>query len=329
MTGNPGGRDAPLVLLVNNQEWTARSVESVLRPAGYAVLKAYTGKQATELASRARPDLVIVDYRLSDMMGLAAVETIRALPTVDRATPFVILTAANLGRQERHQCFKAGIWEVFSSPFDPVELLCKLETFLYAQKHSEDAWEMTHKDPGTGFYNLNGLLTRAGEMVADAQRNARWVACVALGPRQGEDATGDPATAAPPEIVIAGEHREKFRTESPGPQLVDRIALTLGAATRTSDSKGHVGSTDFLILAPGTDEQGAELMANRLVGALNERVLPVKRRKVELEFSAGYYAAYDRAGGQLVAQDLLGRTTQALRSAQGSGAKPVLSFHLA
>ena len=99
MTDEKATRRAPLVLLVNNQEWTARSVESVLRPAGYAVVKAYTGRQATELAARLQPDLVIVDYRLSDVMGLDACRAIRELPTVDKATPCIIATAANLSRR--------------------------------------------------------------------------------------------------------------------------------------------------------------------------------------------------------------------------------------
>ena len=90
---------APIILLVNSQEWTARSVESVLRPAGYAVVKAYTGHQATEVAGRLRPDLVMVDYRLSDVMGLDACRTIREVATVDQATPFIIASASHLSRQ--------------------------------------------------------------------------------------------------------------------------------------------------------------------------------------------------------------------------------------
>ena len=36
----------PLVLIANDQEWSARSLESILAPNGYAVLRAYTGIQA-------------------------------------------------------------------------------------------------------------------------------------------------------------------------------------------------------------------------------------------------------------------------------------------
>ena len=63
-----------LVLLVNQEEWTARSVESVLEPAGYAVVKAYTGRQAVELAARLN-DLVkpnMLGFREVTMKELAS-----------------------------------------------------------------------------------------------------------------------------------------------------------------------------------------------------------------------------------------------------------------
>jgi hypothetical protein len=36
---------SPTVLLIEDQEWTARSIESMLRLANFAVFKTYTGRQ--------------------------------------------------------------------------------------------------------------------------------------------------------------------------------------------------------------------------------------------------------------------------------------------
>ena len=314
MTDQPVARRAPILLLVNSQEWTARSVESVLRPAGYAVVKAYTGRQATELAARLRPDLVLVDYRLSDMMGLDTCRAIRDLPTVDPVTPFIIATAVHLSRNERRECYRAGIWDIFSSPFDPVEFLEKLETFLSARRQVEDAWEFTHKDPTTGLYNWAGLLTRAVELIADAHRNERWTACVAVGPKNGQTVVTSKESS--------GDGSEKlfqlYQKDPEFPELLDRITATLADTTREADSIGILGTNDFLVLAPGTDEKGAAIMASRLVEALDDSARPTGPRRPSLEFSAGYYAAVDGTGGSLMAEDLLARATDALRSAQGA-----------
>jgi PleD family two-component response regulator len=314
-------RGAPLVLLVNNQEWTARSVESVLRPVGYAVVKAYTGRQAKELAARLKPDLVIVDYRLSDVMGLDACRSIKDLPTVDNATPFIIATAVNLSRQERHECIRAGMWDIFSSPFDPIELVGKLETFLSARRQAEDAWEFTHMDPATGLYNWNGLLARAVELLAEAKRTSRWTACVAIGPMEGH-----PVETAPEGLTVNSDTPVEdvlrlYGAETEEPRVFDKITGALASATRDSDSTGILGSNDFLVLAPGTDEAGAAILANRLISAVNQRVGQKDGGdQPDLEFSAGFYAATDGTGGALMAQDLLGRSMEALRTAQGAAA---------
>jgi CheY-like chemotaxis protein len=325
MTDQYAPRRAPLVLLVNHQEWTARSVESVLRPAGYAVVKAYTGRQAIELALRLRPDLVIVDYKLSDTLGLDACRAIRQLPTVDGATPFIIATAAHLSRRERRECFRAGIWEILSSPFDPIELVGKLEAFLTARRQAEEAWEYTHRDAATGLYNWKGLLARAEELIADAQRNTRWTACVALGPKKGQTIVASSGSVADSSDGVL----ELLRSDTESPKLLDRITAAFARETRDADATAILGADDLLVLAPGTDEAGAEILAKRLVVALNDPVVLRERPPSELEFSAGYYSALDETGGSLMAQDLLGRTMEALRTAQhaDAGSMAVLPFH--
>src|SRR5947208_6534352 len=57
---------SPLVLIANAQEWVTRSLESILRPAGYAVLKAYTGHDALEGARRSGADVIVLDTGLPE-----------------------------------------------------------------------------------------------------------------------------------------------------------------------------------------------------------------------------------------------------------------------
>lgn len=299
-------RPLPVVLLVNN-EWTARSVESILGPDDYTFVKAYTGRQATDLAAKLRPDLVIVDYALPDARGLDTCRTIRELATVDKATPFVIVTAASLSRRERHECFRDGVWEIFSSPFDAVEFVGKVETFLEARREIQVAVESTHRDSTTGLYNRNGLLARAAELIAEGQRCARWAACVAVGPKQGPTAGSSTASVKDPTRLHGSEDP---------PMPFGRITATLAEATRGSDSTGVLGANDFFILAPGTDEEAAAVFAQRLAKALNAPGSPGGYPKNEVEFTAGYYAFLGERGGSLSAQDVLGRTSDALRSAQ-------------
>ena len=327
MTDQHAASRAPITLLVYHQEWTARSVESVLQPAGFAVVKAYTGRHAIELADGLRPDLVVVDYKLTDIAGLDVCRAIRELSTVDATTPFVIATAASLSKKERHECFRAGIWDIASSPFDPVELVGKLKTFLSARRQVEEARESTQKDPVTGLYNWNGLFARAVELVADARRSRRWTACVALGPREGQSVVSSQGS-----VERSSDEVLRISLSDPeSPLLFNRIAAALVEVTRDSDSMGILGTNDFLVLAPGTDEEGAATLATRLVQALNDQVVLEGRRRSELQFSAGYYATLDGTEDSFRAKDLIGRSREALRAAKvgDPGSGTILPFHRA
>ena len=74
----PSEPRSPLVLVANDQEWSLRSLESILQPHGYEVLRAYTGRQALERARAARPDVIILDSEMPDMRGLDVCRALRA-----------------------------------------------------------------------------------------------------------------------------------------------------------------------------------------------------------------------------------------------------------
>ncbi len=46
----------PIILIANDQEWSGRSIESILAPEGYEVRRAFTGGQALEVARAIQPD---------------------------------------------------------------------------------------------------------------------------------------------------------------------------------------------------------------------------------------------------------------------------------
>ena len=69
--------DSPLVLIANDQEWSARSLESTLEPNGYAVVRAFTGAQALARARSELPDVVILDAQMPDMHGFDVCRELR------------------------------------------------------------------------------------------------------------------------------------------------------------------------------------------------------------------------------------------------------------
>ncbi|MEZ4588520.1 MAG: response regulator [Gemmatimonadales bacterium] len=59
------------VLVANDHEWTARSLETILSAQGHTVIRAFTATQALERAIQAKPDAVILDVQLPDGDGMS------------------------------------------------------------------------------------------------------------------------------------------------------------------------------------------------------------------------------------------------------------------
>src|SRR5439155_718910 len=68
---------APLVLVADAQEWFARALETVLLPAGYSVLKAYTARGVLEQVELTEPDAVILAVDLPGGDGLNLTRVLR------------------------------------------------------------------------------------------------------------------------------------------------------------------------------------------------------------------------------------------------------------
>jgi len=64
-----------VVLIASMQEWTSRTLESILVPKGYAVIKTYTRAQALQQAQSKPLDAVIIDEQLTDGTDTNSVRT--------------------------------------------------------------------------------------------------------------------------------------------------------------------------------------------------------------------------------------------------------------
>ncbi len=290
----------PLVLLVDDQEWTSRSIESILRPKGHVVLKAYTGQQALELVTKVNPDVVIVDVHLPDIDGIDLVRKLRESPTIMPTTPLLMITASNMGKAERLDALGAGAWDILTHPVDPNEMILRMDTLVRAKQAADRTREEGLTDPGTGFYNVRGILKRAKEIGADAVRSERPMACIALGPH------------------ALGAEQEHPNTVALVEEIARRVAGALRTTTRISDTVGRLGPGEFVIVAPGTDEKGALRLADRIMEAAEklarEQGLDAPSLDELRKLRAGFYSV----GGSdpLSAEDLLLKATMALRRAQ-------------
>lgn len=280
----PDAREtAPAVVLIaNDQEWSARSLDSILSPQGFSVIRAYTGQQAIDRALVSRPDLIILDAQLPDIHGMDVCRQLRADPRIGHMTPIVITTAGPSGRVQRLAAYAAGAWEFLGQPLDGEALLARLETFLGVKREADQLRQAALIDTTSGLYTLHGLTRRLDEIGSEAYRHGRPLACVALGMAGGSELV---APAAPM-----------------------RLGRLLKQYGRSSDAIAHLGGGEYLLVAPDTQSAGVVKLVDRLESALKQEGL-----EGSSPLLAGYSAVDDARTAEVEPAALLDRATTALR----------------
>jgi PleD family two-component response regulator len=283
----------PLILLANEHEWAARSLETILGPHGYAVLRAYTGRQLLGLVRSAQPDLIMVDVRLPDMRGVDVCRALRDDPHFPDETPIIFTSSGTPERVERLEAFKAGAWEIVSQPLDAEVLLLKLDAYMRGKRAVDRLRDESLLDQATGLYNMQGMVRRAREMSADAQRLHAPISCVAFTPV----ATAE-TEPTPPAIT-------EF--------MIERLGAIVRRTGRASDAIGRLGPAEFAIIAPATAEPGAIRMMERLESQLSDVLAQPDGIAQRVELRAGYCTVADGTRSDVDAVEMLLRANTALR----------------
>lgn len=228
---------------MSEHEWASRSLDSILAPRGYGVLRAYNGQQALERAAGTNVDAVFIDRTLPDMDGgeLCAQLTDRAL--VSRSAPIMLVTSGFATREQRLEALNAGAWELIALPVDAEELLLRMDRFIRAKLDADRAQEEALIDAVTGLYSWEGVTRRVREVAAAAERFERPLACVVF---------------APDGAISVDEESER--------SYLSIIAEQLKGLTRRSDILGRIGPREFAIITPDTPLEGAQVLADRLRG---------------------------------------------------------------
>jgi CheY-like chemotaxis protein len=134
-----GGRSEALRrrrVLVADDEPAMRLLARVnLEVEGVEVIEARDGLEALELATRERPDLVLLDVMMPGLDGWEVARRLAAAPRT-RELPIVFMTAL-AGIDDRRRGFEAGGVGYIVKPFDPIVLGEKVARTLELLEHGD------------------------------------------------------------------------------------------------------------------------------------------------------------------------------------------------
>jgi DNA-binding response OmpR family regulator len=116
------------ILVVDDEPDTLALVVRALEQEQYTVGKATSGPEALRMIDEHLPDLVVLDYKMSGMDGMAVTKTLRANPTTE-ALPLLMLTVM-MDEPSTRAGFDAGVTDYVAKPFSIPQLTARVRACL-------------------------------------------------------------------------------------------------------------------------------------------------------------------------------------------------------
>lgn len=293
-----------IVLVADDDPGSLLVAKAAVDRSGYDCLTAKDGDEAWAIFLEHRPDVVVTDWMMPGLDGLALCRAIRA-QAADLYTYIVLLTSQG-SRDDVLAGLEAGADDYVTKPLDPFVLhtrllVAKRVTTLHADlaHYRKMLLQQARTDPLTGLSNRLKLTEDLTQLHARSQRYEEGY-CLAMCDvdnfKSYNDIYGHPA----------------------GDQALQAVAAALATVARSSDGVYRYGGEEFLLVLPRQSKQGAKDMLKRALHAVQALKIPHTGDPTgHLTLSAGISAF--TPGHHVDAAIVLGEADTALYTAKASG----------
>lgn len=131
------------ILVVDDEKDVCESVGNILRERGFSCFFAYDGGGALSCIEKEKPDLILLDIIISGIDGFEVCQRVKHDENF-KDIPIIILTCLG-DKQSRIAGFKAGADDYLTKPFDPDELIVRIETQLKIKDFTKSLYENIEK----------------------------------------------------------------------------------------------------------------------------------------------------------------------------------------
>jgi diguanylate cyclase (GGDEF)-like protein len=233
-------QEASRILVIDDDPFSARLIETVLRAAGFSSMLCGDPEKAVDVALQENPDLIILDVAMPRMDGFRLCQQLRTHPGL-QITPVIFVTRKG-DVEQRVRGLSVGGNDYLAKPFEPRELVARVRSHL---QRLAELRELALRDGLTRCYNNKYFKRRLDQELSRASRhqNPLTVAMLDIDHfKRINDSYGHPAG----DVVLA------------------RLASILNASVRSHDVVARYGGEEFGLLLVEAGAEEAAVVADRL-----------------------------------------------------------------
>jgi diguanylate cyclase (GGDEF)-like protein len=292
------------VLVADDDPGSLMVARAAVERCGHQCLAAADGDEAWALYLEHQPDVVVTDWMMPGLDGLALCRAIRARE--DDLYTYIVLLTSQGSREDVLTGLEAGADDYVTKPLDPFVLHARLlvamrVTTLHADlaHYRKVLSQQARTDPLTGLNNRLKLAEDLEQLHARSQRYSEEY-CVAMCDVDNFKSYNDIYGHQAGDLALRG------------------VAAALVTAARNTDGLYRYGGEEFLLVLPNQSQLGAKAFMERALDTVRELEIAHSGDPTgHLTLSAGIaaFTAEHRAD----ADTLLGEADAALYAAKAAG----------
>jgi diguanylate cyclase (GGDEF)-like protein len=272
------------LLLVEDSRTMRLVMRRFLDSTGYLIFEAGDGEEALRLAARERPDVILLDLQIPLLDGYGVLASLQTDPELSEV-PVVLVTSRNTP-EDVAEGLRRGAHDYLRKPFEQPELIARVHAAMRTKTLRDELRarnaqleRLVTTDLVTGLLNRLAAGDRLRELVSRSERHGPDLSVLVLdvdGFRQ-----------------INAEHGHTV-----GDAVLEAVASRVGTGLRDEDVAARWGADELLVMAPDTDEDGAEKLLDRLRQAVSAEPVTIGPELLAVAVSAGAatWARGDDAG---------------------------------
>ena len=292
------------LLIVEDSPTMRRVMRRFLEPSGYAMYEAGNGEEALRIATRERPDVVLLDRQIPVLDGYGVLASLQADPEL-REVPVVLVTSHG-EPDEVADGLRRGAHDYLRKPFEQQELVARVHAAMRTKALRDELRarnaqleRLVSTDLLTGLLNRGATAEHLRALASRSQRHGAELSIVLL----DVDHIG----------AVNAEHGH-----AGGDAVLEAVARRVSGQLREEDAAGRWSGDELLVVAPDTGEDGVAPLVGRLCGAVSAQPVSLGREEIAVSVSAG---AATRVDGD-DAEALVRRAEHALAAGRGRPAPP-------
>ncbi len=170
------------ILIVDDIPKNLQILGNILDAKGFDICFATNGKQALQLAENNMPDLILLDISMPEMDGFEVCEKIKTSPAMSNI-PIIFLTAYT-DTDSIVKAFKAGGQDYITKPFNPAELMARVNTHLELKNKRERIeqqakqlleWNKLQSELNKSLNEQKNIITQKNKSLTDSLNYAKII----------------------------------------------------------------------------------------------------------------------------------------------------------